>query len=150
MAATDDRTLNARVSRDAGDRGLWVNVADQPDLCTFILPASIRRGDLCVAVSTGGASPALAARLRRELEADFGPHWAPLLKLFRSIRRRLLELGRAPDDNKRLFLELAASDLDRPASRGDWDAVEKRVADLFGPDFGFDRLGFDPDQELES
>ena len=67
IAATNDRVVNARVSSSAGERGVPCNVADDPELCSFILPAIVRRDPITVAVSTGGASPALAQRLRDDI-----------------------------------------------------------------------------------
>lgn len=64
ITATSDPAVNARVAEDATAAGVWVNSADDPDNCTFILPAVARRGRITVAVSTGGASPSLAGRLR--------------------------------------------------------------------------------------
>lgn len=86
MAATDDRELNARVARLARERGVWVNVADDPKAGDAILPAVARRGDLQIAVSTGGASPALAQRLRERLEDEFGPEYAELVALLGALR----------------------------------------------------------------
>jgi len=70
MAATNDRAVNALVASDAKLHGLWVNSADDPDNCSFILPAVAQRGVVTIAVSTGGASPALARRLRTEIAAN--------------------------------------------------------------------------------
>ena len=67
IAATNDRLVNSRVSSAAGERGIPCNVADDPELCSFILPAIVRRDPIAVAVSTGGASPALAQRLRDDI-----------------------------------------------------------------------------------
>lgn len=86
MAATDDRELNARVARLAREHGVWVNVADDPEAGDAILPAVARRGDLQIAVSTGGASPALAQRLRARLEDEFGPEYAELVALLGALR----------------------------------------------------------------
>ena len=72
ISATDDPAVNAAVSADATARGIWVNSADDPANCTFILPAVARDGDVTVAVSTGGASPALASHLRGEIEGWLG------------------------------------------------------------------------------
>jgi siroheme synthase-like protein len=70
MATTDQPAVNARVAADARAGGLWVNSADDPDHCSFILPAIARRGALVVAVGTGGASPALARHLRDRIAAE--------------------------------------------------------------------------------
>jgi siroheme synthase-like protein len=69
MTATDDSAVNAAVAADATEHRIWVNSADDPDNCTFILPAVARRGPITVAVSTGGASPSLAGRLRDDIAA---------------------------------------------------------------------------------
>ena len=86
MAASDDRELNARVARLARERGVWVNVADDPQAGDVVLPAVARRGELQIAVSTGGASPALARRLRERLEREFGPEYGDLVALLGALR----------------------------------------------------------------
>jgi len=87
VAASDDREVNAHVARVARERGTWVNVVDDPVEGTVIVPAVARRGDLQIAVSTGGASPALAARLRQHLEDEFGPEYGDLVALLGELRR---------------------------------------------------------------
>ena len=69
--------------------GILVNVADDPDHCNFIVPSTLRRGDLVIGVSTGGQSPALAASLRRELERALGPEYAVFLELAGGLRDRV-------------------------------------------------------------
>ncbi len=87
FAATDRREVNAAVAREGRERGVPVNVADRPDEGDFALPSTLRRGRLQVAVSTGGASPALARRIRRELEEAFGPEWAGIVEELSRARR---------------------------------------------------------------
>ncbi len=72
IAATDDTDVNIGVYEDAERRAMLVNVVDVPPLCNFILPAIVRTGPLAIAISTAGASPALAKRIKREIEARFG------------------------------------------------------------------------------
>lgn len=79
FAATDVREVNAAVVREARERGVPVNVADEPSEGDFALPSTLRRGGLQVAVSTGGASPALARSIRQELEGVFVPEWAEVV-----------------------------------------------------------------------
>jgi siroheme synthase-like protein len=86
VAATSDNAVNRRVFADAETRGLLCNVADVPELCSFILPAVHRRGPLAIAVSTGGASPALAQRIREELAARYGDEHVELARLLRALR----------------------------------------------------------------
>ena len=89
IAATDDRAVNAAVFGEAQSRGIPVNVVDHPELCTFILPAVVRRGELLIAVSTGGGSPALARHLREVLEAAVDPAYGELLALLAGLRPRV-------------------------------------------------------------
>jgi siroheme synthase-like protein len=87
FAATDRREVNAAVAREARERGIPVNVADSPAEGDFALPSTLRRGRLQVAVSTGGASPALARRIRQELEDVFAFEWANLVEELSRARR---------------------------------------------------------------
>lgn len=86
IAATPDRDVNRRVFEDAEARGIFCNVADDPELCSFILPAVHRQGSVAVAVSTGGASPALAQRLRGEIAELVTPRHAELAEELRALR----------------------------------------------------------------
>ena len=96
FAATDSREVNSAVAREARERGIPVNVADEPSEGDFALPSVLRRGQLQVAVSTGGASPTLARRIRHELEDAFGSEWAGVVD----------ELGRARRERRRAEEEL--------------------------------------------
>jgi precorrin-2 dehydrogenase / sirohydrochlorin ferrochelatase len=87
FAATNSREVNAAVAREAKERGVPVNVADKPSEGDFALPSTLRRGRLQVAVSTGGASPTLARRIRDELEEAFGPEWAGIVERLNAARR---------------------------------------------------------------
>jgi siroheme synthase-like protein len=86
IAATDDRSVNEAVSRAAAARNILCNVADDPELCSFILPAIVRQDPIVVGVSTGGASPALAQRLRRDIGELVGPEHAQLARRLESLR----------------------------------------------------------------
>src|SRR5580700_2916446 len=88
-AATDDPKLHRELAAEARTLGIPINIADEPALCSFIAPAVVKRGALQIAISTGGASPAFAARIRRELEDRFGAEYARTLDLMRAARRRL-------------------------------------------------------------
>jgi siroheme synthase-like protein len=86
VAATSDRQLNRQVHADAEARALLCNVADVPELCSFILPAVYRRDPIAIAVSTGGASPALAQRLRRDIASLVRPEHAELARTLKALR----------------------------------------------------------------
>jgi siroheme synthase-like protein len=87
FAATDSREVNALVAQEAKERGVPINVADRPAEGDFTVPSTLRRGGLQVAVSTGGASPTLARRIRSELEQVFAPEWARVVEEFDTARR---------------------------------------------------------------
>ncbi|HEY7220670.1 MAG TPA: bifunctional precorrin-2 dehydrogenase/sirohydrochlorin ferrochelatase [Candidatus Binatia bacterium] len=90
FVATDDPQVNAAVYQEGRRRGVWVNSADDPTRCDFILPSVLRRGELTVAVSTGGGSPALARTVREELELYFTEEYESLAKLATEVRQELL------------------------------------------------------------
>lgn len=107
-AATDDPAINKSVHDTAQRQRVFANIVDQTPLCTFIAPSIVRRGPLTIAVSTGGASPSLAKRLRQDLSAGLGEEYTRMLRLLRSLRgvakRRLPKYG----DRKRYFDRLVA------------------------------------------
>jgi precorrin-2 dehydrogenase / sirohydrochlorin ferrochelatase len=119
VGATDNHQVNREVSAAAQARNLLVNIVDAPELCTFIVPAQVRRGLLTIAVSTGGASPALARQVREELEQRFGPEYGRYLRLLQAVRHRVLARRRAHPDNPRLFQRLVAGPLPEALTRED-------------------------------
>jgi precorrin-2 dehydrogenase / sirohydrochlorin ferrochelatase len=89
IGATDDEKTNARISHDARDKGIPVNIVDDPKRCDFILPSLVQRGDLAIAIGTGGKSPALARHLREELEAKYGKEYEVLLNILGGLRVKM-------------------------------------------------------------
>lgn len=94
IAATNDRDLNRRIGRLCRKQGTPVLVADRQEESTFYTPAVIRDEGLAIAVSTGGASPAMAKAIRERIVAALGPNWAPLLRMARAERQERLERER--------------------------------------------------------
>jgi siroheme synthase-like protein len=86
IACTDDTDVNIAVFDDAEKRAMLVNIVDVPPLCNFILPAIVRSGPLAIAISTAGASPALAKRMKREISAQFGEDYARLAVMLNDVR----------------------------------------------------------------
>ncbi len=86
IAATDNSDVNIKVYEDAERRAMLVNVVDVPPLCNFILPAIVRTGPLAIAISTSGASPALAKRMKREIAQEFGEPYARLAEVLNEVR----------------------------------------------------------------
>jgi len=111
IAATDDKRLNRMISEAARKKGMLINVVDQPSDCNFIVPSIVRRGDLLIAVSTSGKSPALAKAIRMRLEKEFGPEYETFVSLMGELRKQILSMGLSQDENTRIFTELVHSDL---------------------------------------
>jgi precorrin-2 dehydrogenase/sirohydrochlorin ferrochelatase len=130
--ATDDPKLHRELAAEARALGIPVNVVDVPELCTFIAPAIMKRGALQIAISTGGASPAFAARLRRELEDRFGTEYARTLEVLRAARRRLHAGEIDPAERMRRLKDLANSALPDAIAAGDVAAIERILATHLG------------------
>ena len=111
IACTSSRAVNGRIADLCADRGILCNIADQPEKSTFIVPATVSRGDLSIAVSTAGSSPAVAKRIRRELQEHYGEEYAALLVLMGRVRPLMLGLDLPTGHNTGVFRGLADSDL---------------------------------------
>ncbi len=108
VAATNSSVLNEAVFRACAARGVLCNSVDDPERCDFYYPAVVRRGPLQIAISTGGCSPALASRLRRELEQQFGPEWSAWVKQVGNLRKDMLLKGGPPETRKQLLQQMVS------------------------------------------
>lgn len=130
IAATDDPTVQARIGSEAKERGLLVNVVDDPANCTFIVPAVARRGELSIAVSTGGRSPALAARIREKLEGLFGPEYEEWVDLLGQLRETLALRFPDAEERKAAWYRVVDSNCLELIRRGERDLMHKHLDDL--------------------
>ncbi|MGE4292273.1 MAG: bifunctional precorrin-2 dehydrogenase/sirohydrochlorin ferrochelatase [Desulfovibrio sp.] len=128
FAATSNKAVNKRVGELCRKRGLLCNIADQPENCDFIVPATLQRGELMLTVSTGGHSPAFSRKIRKELETLFGCEYEQLLAIMGRVRPLLLALDRPTAENTNIFRALANSDLPRLLATKDADAVRSCLA----------------------
>jgi siroheme synthase-like protein len=112
IAATGDTDVNIAVYEDAERRAMLVNVVDVPPLCNFILPAIVRTGPLAIAISTAGASPALAKRMKREIEGQFGEPYAKLAVLLNEARGWAKGTLPTYQDRKEFFEGIVGGDPD--------------------------------------
>jgi precorrin-2 dehydrogenase/sirohydrochlorin ferrochelatase len=111
IGATNDPSINEKVSNEARKKKILVNIADSSDLCDFILPSLIKRGDLQIAISTEGKSPALAAKIKEELSELYGREYEEFLNLLCGFRKRVLKEIKDPVKRKRVFRSLVESDI---------------------------------------
>ena len=108
VAATDSSRINSTIFRACRENGALCNAVDDPENCDFFYPAIVRRGWLQIAISTHGLSPALASRLRRELEQQFGPEWAEWLQNVGTQRREILGKRMPKSQKRKQLMEIAA------------------------------------------
>jgi precorrin-2 dehydrogenase/sirohydrochlorin ferrochelatase len=136
FAATSSPEVQEMICRRAGDNGQLVNVADDPDSCTFHVPATVRRGDLTLAVSTTGKSPAVAALIRKQLEKEFGPEYETLLQLMTQVRQRAgsgMENVSQPE-RKKIYKKILHNDIIDWIRTGQIDNLHDHLEKILGPD----------------
>ena len=130
IAATNDTDANIKVFEDAEKRAMLVNIVDVPPLCNFILPAIVRTGPLAIAISTAGASPALAKRIKREIADEYGTHHARLAELLNEARGWAKMTLPTYQDRKVFFESIVNGDPDpiELLRSGDEQAVRDLIA----------------------
>jgi precorrin-2 dehydrogenase/sirohydrochlorin ferrochelatase len=141
IAATDDRRANERIFRQAMDKRILVNVVDDPDHSSFIVPSIVKKQDLLVAISTSGRSPAMARMLRQNLEKEIGPEYSFLLELLGRAREKVLSLGRRRKENQRIFRRLLQEDLLSLIKDRRFQELNDLLQAKAGPGFSLRELG---------
>jgi len=127
-AAVGDDAIHAQIATDAAATGVLLNVVDRPQWCDFITPSIVRRGRLTLAISTGGASPALARQIRLDLENRFGPEYAIALEILARVRRVLSERKMTFADKQQRLSRLVAAPFIDHIRAGECDAVDTLLA----------------------
>jgi precorrin-2 dehydrogenase/sirohydrochlorin ferrochelatase len=140
IAATDDEETQRLVYEEAAAHSLLLNVADVPQRCNFILPATVRQGDLMVSISTAGKSPALAGKLRRELEKRFGVEYRVLVDILGALRPVILASGLPQPENEQMFKHLLHDDIAGWIRTRDWPRLENHFQKVLGARVGDDWL----------
>jgi precorrin-2 dehydrogenase/sirohydrochlorin ferrochelatase len=140
IGATSDEALNRRINKEAEDLRMLCNIADVPEVCNFILPAIVERGDLVIAVSTSGNSPAFAKWLRKKLEMEFGEEYDTFLKLMGAVREKLLSEAHAPEAHKHLFEALIDNGLLDHVRNGRKAEIDAVMAKVLGDGFKMSAL----------
>jgi uroporphyrin-III C-methyltransferase/precorrin-2 dehydrogenase/sirohydrochlorin ferrochelatase len=128
LAATDRREVNRQVFDDAEASGIWVNVADDPPLCTFHLPARVRRGPLELAIGSGGSAPFATRQMRQLLERRLGPEWGPWAEAAARFRENVRERGLEVPERERAFESFFGATVDRQSLRARVPSAEEQEA----------------------
>ena len=136
ICATDSEEINRAVYSEAEEHGVLVNVVDVPPLCNFIVPSIVKRGGLQIAISTGGAAPAVAKRVRKRLQEEFGEEWGPYVALLGEIRA--LAMSQIDDDAERkaFFERVADSDVLARFTRGETPVAADVLSEFAAPTGG--------------
>lgn len=127
ICATDDAAVNRRAAEEASSKRALVNVVDAPELCDFIVPAHLSRGDLLFTVSTGGKSPALALRLRKELELRYGPEYDLHLEMLSRLRAELKERLATAEDRGDFWREVLSGEVLDLLAAGNMQEAEEKI-----------------------
>lgn len=123
FAATSQTAVQRQIAAQARVSGVLLNSADSPDQCDFQVPATIRRGDLLIAVSTGGASPALSSLIKHRLYLEFGPEYGDLVDLFARIRHQVVTGSGESEANSVLFRQLLEQPFAEMIKAGQWEEI---------------------------
>jgi precorrin-2 dehydrogenase/sirohydrochlorin ferrochelatase len=114
--------------------GLLINAVDQLPDCNFIVPSIVKRGDLLIAISTSGKSPALAQKVRKQLDTQFGSEYEDFLVLMGRVRKEILTKGLSQEENSRIFHEIVESDILDALLRDDMKRVESTLRRILPED----------------
>jgi precorrin-2 dehydrogenase/sirohydrochlorin ferrochelatase len=143
IAATNDPVVQEEVFKEAEEKNIPCNVVDKPEYCSFIVPSTIERGELVIAISTSGASPALARRLREFLETTFGKEYEIYLSLMRRIREKILKMELSSEEKEEKLQRLALSPLPIYLKYGNFELIKtilekegfsELISEFFSPD----------------
>jgi len=134
VVATPDSELNRRVARLCRERDALCNVVDAPEDCSFVVPAHFELDDLCVAVSTGGSSPAMARVIREDLQQYLASRYQGVIAVMGRLRPLVLALGLESRRNAELFRRLARSELPRALEDHDHEMARRLLRDALPPE----------------
>ena len=124
FAATDNRAVQEEIAAEAEERNILFNSVDDPEVSSFHVPARVRRGNFLLTISTGGGSPALAAKLRKHLDAEYGSEYQQFVDLLAAIRKQIVADGKGSASHKILFEKLLQLNILTQIREQDWCALE--------------------------
>ena len=130
IGATSDNEVNREIYEDSQKKGILVNIVDSPKYCDFIVPSVVERKDLVIAISTSGKSPALAKKIRKEIEAAYGEEYAEFLSLMGRIRKRVISRIRDQKKREKIFDNLVHSDIIDLIKNREEDKVKSLIDDF--------------------
>ncbi|MBU1420077.1 MAG: bifunctional precorrin-2 dehydrogenase/sirohydrochlorin ferrochelatase [Proteobacteria bacterium] len=130
FAATDDHEIQDRIISEANASGILVNVVTRPEACSFQVPAALRQGELLITVSTGGGSPAMATRIKQELELIYGPEYGRFVALMSELRKEVVPSGGVQAEHKRIFERVLNADVFTFIRKQEWGELEALLRNI--------------------
>lgn len=140
IGATNNKEVNQQISKDAAKAGILCNIVDCPQECTFVLPAIVKQGDLVIAISTSGKSPAFAKRLRQRLSGEFGPEYGKFLDVMGTIRQKLLQQGKSLEEHRQTFEQLIDEGLLKLVKHNNGKQIDALLKKVLGEGFTLEDL----------
>ena len=140
IGATDNEELNWQINKDAEHQNKLCNIADRPEACNFVLPSIVNRGNLVIAISTSGKSPAFAKKMRQDLEKEFGEEYDEFLQLMGAMRKKALSEKHEPEAHKHLFEQLINRGLVDMVRNHDEERINSLLLEIFGEGYRFEEL----------
>ena len=134
IVATSNRTVNEAASAEADEKNILLNVVDDPEMCSFLVPSVVRRGQLQVAISTNGAAPSVAREVRRDLEQRFPAWWEAYIDLLAELRMLVkCRVHGSSDRRAVIFEKIRSSDIGDRIARGDTITAEQAYQEIVAP-----------------
>lgn len=141
FGATSDSRVNSDASQEAIKREILVNIVDKPEICNFIVPSVVDRDDLVITISTSGKSPALAKKIRGELEASYGEEYSIFLTIMGAVREKLLRTSNDSEKNRIIFYRLVDSNILDFVKEGEKKKVDSILLETLSEGYSLDELG---------
>lgn len=130
IAATDRPEVQRQIADEAAGLPVLLNSADTPDACDFQVPSTLRRGELMITISTGGASPALSRQIREKLETEFGWEYAVAVTLLARLRERVVQGGKDSENHAKVFYDLLGLDLVESIRKAEWASLQQVLSEI--------------------
>lgn len=130
IAATDRPEVQRQIAEEAAGLPVLLNSADTPDACDFQVPSKLRRGELLITISTGGASPALSRRIREKLEVEFGWEYAVVVTLLARLREMVVQGGKDSENHAKVFYDVLGLNIVESIRNAEWSALQRALAEV--------------------
>ncbi len=131
---TNNKDINIEIYKDAKSMGCLVNIATSPELCDFTIPSVVKRGDLQIAISTNGKSPAIAKIVKEKIDSFIEKEYQELVQLMGKIREKQLTINKSSDINKKLFYQFLDNNILEYLKNKNFAKINEKVKEIFGFD----------------